>query len=240
MELDSPPPSPSISPSKGWTASLQKAKDKADTPPVMSKPMAKSKTSRNNRGGRRVGRNQYTKDRDLNGNVDSDTPMRDTGDVNGNTNGRNSPGHNNINGESGRSSKAKTHPARTSLNEMKRRVAAILEFVGQMQTQASRQPTNGKGSDKSGSGSEKGTPAAGALSVTGVASLVKAVQAATEDMAASTAEAAENDGGDASDVKGLLKLRDDGDFRDMGSAEMMEALTRELIAWQRVYGVYSR
>lgn len=235
MDPDSPPPSPSISPSKAFAAASQKAKDKADTPPVTSKPAVKSKNARTNRGGRRVGRNQYTKDRDLNGNVDSDTPMRDTGDANGNTNGRNSPGHNNINGESGRSSKAKTHPARTSLNEMKRRVAAILEFVGQMQTQASRSSTNGKGSDKSGSGSEKGTPTGGA--VAGVASLVKAVQAATEDIAASNAET-ENDGD--VDVKGKLKLRDDGDFRDMGSAEMMEALTRELIAWQRVYGVYSR
>lgn len=225
-DLDSPPPSPSISPSKALAASLQKGKDKAETPPVPSKSTSKSKSARNNRGGRRIGRNQYTRDRDLNG--DTDSAMRD--DHNGNGTGRNSPGSNNVNGESGRSSKAKTHPARTSLNEMKRRVAAILEFVGQMQTQSSRHPQPGKSSDKSGSGSEKGTPAA----VAGVASLVKAVQAVTEDMAEIEAES-----GDA-DPKGKLKFRDDGEFRDMGSTDMMETLTRELIAWQRVYGVYSR
>ena len=226
MSVDSPPPSPSVSPSKGLAASLQKGKDKAETPPATSKAFPKSKNARNNRGGRRVGRNQYTRDRDVNG--DTDSAMRD--DVNGNGTGRNSPGSNHINGESGRSSKAKTHPARTSLNEMKRRVAAILEFVGQMQTQSSRHAAPGKNRDKSGSGSEKGTPAG----VAGVASLVKAVQAATEDIADLEAE-----NGDV-DPKGKLKFRDDTDFRDLGSTDMMEALTRELIAWQRVYGVYSR
>lgn len=238
MSLDSPPPSPSMSPSKALAASLQKGKDKAETPPILSKSSSKSKHARTNRGVRRVGRNQYTKDKDLNGHLDADTPLRDAGDHNGNGTGRTSPSHNNsnnINGESGRSSKAKTHPARTSLNEMKRRVAAILEFVGQMQTQSSRQPANGKSGDKSGSGSgsEKGTPAV----VAGVASLVKAVQAATEDIAGDDAE---NGGGAGADAKGKLKLRDDGEFKDMGSTDMMEALTRELIAWQRVYGVYTR
>ncbi|ETN40197.1 uncharacterized protein HMPREF1541_04473 [Cyphellophora europaea CBS 101466] len=243
-DIDSPPPSPSVSPSKALGAALQRRKDKAETPPASSRPAPKPKNSRN-RGGRRVGRNQYTRDRDFNGMLDSGTPMGDMSEHNGNANGRNSPGHYNINGESGRSSKAKTHPARTSLNEMKRRVAAILEFVGQMQTQSSRHLAANKGggragggADQSGSGSssEKGTPAAAAATAAaGVASLVKAVQAATEDVA--EAEALDEDGDAA---KGKLRFRDDGEFRDMGSTEMMEALTRELIAWQKVFGVYSK
>jgi hypothetical protein len=237
MHLDSPPPSPSVSPSKH----AHRGKDANDNHTANTGKVAgKSKNARNARSGRRLGRNQYTRDRDL-ANGDGNTPMRDVGhDLNGNANGRGSPHHNGINGESGRSSKAKTHPARTSLNEMKRRVAAILEFVGQMQTQSSRQSASGKDTKSgSGSNSEKSTPVTGSL---GVAGLIKAVQAAT-DLVAGDA-----DGDDSSDatgnsnglVAGKLKLRDETEFRAMGSTEMMESLTRELIAWQRVYGVYSR
>jgi hypothetical protein len=237
MDLDSPPPSPSVSPSKH----AQRGKDANDNHAGNAgKSTAKSKNARNARTGRRLGRNQYTRDRDL-ANGDGDTPMRDVGhDANGSGNGRGSPHHNGINGESGRSSKAKTHPARTSLNEMKRRVAAILEFVGQMQTQSSRQSNSGK-ETKSGSGSnsEKSTPVTGALGVVG---LMKAVQAASDHVAG------EVDGDDSSDatangnglVVGKLKLRDEGEFRAMGSTEMMESLTRELMDWQQVYGVYQR
>jgi hypothetical protein len=195
-----------------------KGKDKAETPPVIGKSTAKAKNSRNNKGVKRVGRNQYTRDRDLNGNMDNESIY----DHNGNGTGRGSPGQTHTNGESGRSSKAKTHPARTSLNEMKRRVAAILEFVGQMQTHTSRQ--TGKNGDKSGSGSEKGTPAV----TSGVAGLIKAVEAMTEDMMSTDPET------------GKLTFRKDNDFKDMGSSDMMETLIQELIAWQRVYGVYSR
>jgi hypothetical protein len=142
--------------------------------------------------------------------------------VNGNGNGH---------GGSGKMSKAKTHPARTSINEMKRRVAAILEFVGQMQTKQSAS-TSGKDTPNSnGSGNNgKELPVAG---------LVKAVQAATEEMDAPAAE----DGGDGQvngEEKVKMTLRDDTEFRGLGSTDMMETLTKELVGWQSVYGVYSR
>jgi hypothetical protein len=158
--------------------------------------------------GRRIGANQYTRGRDA---ATEDTPgPNGESHTNGNSGGgspaANGVHHNGIiNGESGRSSKAKTHPARTSLNEMKRRVAAILEFVNQMQAQtelkqpstASKNDKNGKGTGGESSGSEKGgasTPSAGgavqdpaaaaaaAATAGAVADMVKAVRDATADL----------------------------------------------------------
>ena len=170
--------------------------------------------------------------------------MRDTShERNGNGDSPNGRNHDKINGESGRSSKAKTHPARTSMNEMKRRVAAILEFVGKLQTQ--RNNASGGSSGKGNSNSGGGTPDANGNSANGVelavAGLVKAVQAVqeeTENVIANGEGSSSEDGAEQRIAK--LNLREDGDFRTMASQEMMETLTRELVGWQRVYGFYSR
>lgn len=138
----------------------------------------------------------------MNGDV-SDTPGREESHE-GSPNG--------VNGESGRSSKAKTHGARTSLNEMKRRVAAILEFVGRMQGEG-QTGANSRSSEGSG-----GTPNGTSISLP-TASLVQAVEMAMGKGPGTIIE----------DVK---------EFREMGSSEMMDVLTRELIGWQNVYGRY--
>lgn len=144
---------------------------------------------------------------------------------NGNGNASDTPGReeshegspNGINGESGRSSKAKTHGARTSMNEMKRRVAAILEFVGRMQGETGlAQGVNSRSSEGSG-----GTPNGNGSAAATAASLVQAVE-----MAMGT---------------GLVPVGEEAgrkEFREMGSGEMMEVLTRELVGWQNVYGRY--
>ena len=197
---DSPPPTPTFSPTK------PAAQPSKDTPPppksnisnLRNKP-GHARSQGNRRG--RLGRNQYTRDRELtNGDV-SDTPGREESHE-GSPNG--------INGESGRSSKAKTHGARTSMNEMKRRVAAILEFVGRMQGEGQ---AGSRSRSSEGSGS---TPNGAGVSLP-TASLVQAVEKA---------------------MSGGLVVEDGKEFREMGSAEMMEALTTELIGWQNVYGRY--
>ena len=149
------------------------------------------------------------------------------------------------------------------MNEMKRRVAAILEFVGQLQTQ--RGTTNGTGSGGSSGGGKGGSTPNGTATISGtdstaaalgMAGIVKAVQAAQEDVeklekdtvAAAAAEHVNGEVGDGGGSNGeatagvlpKLNLRDDGEFKGMGSGDMMETLTRELVAWQRVYGFYSR
>ncbi|KIW70726.1 hypothetical protein, variant [Phialophora macrospora] len=256
---DSPPPTPSLSPAK---AAQSNGKPKAETPPS-----GRSNTTSRKTGGKpplrrgRLGRNQYTRDRE-NGDEES-TPARDGphetygGDKPGGasppTNGadgkdhiRQGTGHgHNINGESGRSSKAKTHPARTSMNEMKRRVAAILEFVGRMQTErttqiAAQNTASGHGSggsskgtntpnglSKSSGGSRLGAAGASELPT---ASLVRAVEAGLKDV----------QGNGRDDGENPMVMMDEKDFGTMGSVDMMESLTKNLVQWQSTYGVYSR
>ncbi|OQU97361.1 hypothetical protein CLAIMM_03299 [Cladophialophora immunda] len=229
-------------------------KTKADTPPS-----GRSNHNHNRKpGGRlparrgRLGRNQYTRDQ-MNGEDGDHTPLRDgSHDINGHdTRNGGSPsgadrkgsaggtgGVHCINGESGRSSKAKTHPARTSLNEMKRRVAAILEFVGRMQTerttqvQAAIQVSGGSGGSSKGSMTPNGiskssSTSSSAGSALPTASLVRAVEAGLKDVK-------------EKDDDNVVSMMDEREFATMGSVDMMETLTRELVQWQSVYGVYSR
>lgn len=231
FDLDSPPPTPSLSPSK---AAQPNGKPKADSPPSARPNSINSrKTGRPPARRGRLGRNQYT--RDQTHGEDGETPGRDAShDVNGNHGGSPSGnGGNTINGESGRSSKAKTHPARTSLNEMKRRVAAILEFVGRMQTERVVQTNHSSGNGSAGSSKGANTPngvKGSSSSNLPTASLVRAVEAGLQD--ARQAKEKEDEM--------IISLLDEKDFGTMGSVEMMETLTRELVQWQSVYGIYSR
>jgi len=136
------------------------------------------------------------------------------------------PGANGINGESGRSSKAKTHPARTSLNEMKRRVAAILEFVGHMQTERGAHSHQSSGSASSkGANTPNGVRLVAASLPT--ATLVRAVEAGLKEAGTKDEETG-------------VGMADEKEFANMDSVEMMETLTKELVQWQSIYGVYSR
>ena len=227
---ESPVPTPSLSPLKGASQAVQK---KDPSPSHRAPPHITRKGGRPTARRGRVGRNQYTRDL-VNGEA-SDTPNRDT--PHDGPNG--SPlGANGINGESGRSSKAKTHPARTSMNEMKRRVAAILEFVSRMQIERPVTKSNGSGDlGTSSSGNSKegantpngvvlnGGSSASSGSASGAslpgAALVSAVEAGLKRNVVSAGE------GDNARI-----------FTEMGSGEMMESLTGDLVHWQSIYGKY--
>jgi hypothetical protein len=112
------------------------------------------------------------------------------------------------------------------MNEMKRRVAAILEFVSKMQgdTGAKNSQNNSHGSSSGPSGSR--TPNGVSQSASNgsggnlqTVALLKGVEA----------------GLSAAQVNGEKAERE---FRDMASGEMMNVLTRELVGWQSVYGKY--
>lgn len=220
MLADSPPPTPTLSPSK--PIENKNGKSKADTPQP-SKAKAKG-GARPGARGKRVGRNQYTKDL-----YDSfDTPHR--------SDSRDGASYNSLYAlhEKGRSSKARTHPARTSLNEMKRRVAGILEIVSQMQTSYNKLnnvATSGSSSNSRSSenGKGNGTPNTNGRSVTSMPSSKMAeIVTASLQNSESTIE------------DGKMKSTNDLDFSKMGSAQMMETLTNELVGWQTQFGVYSR
>lgn len=112
---------------------------------------------------------------------------------------------------------------------MKKRVAAILEFVNQMQTQHSKDKTrsNSNGSNSRSSGSVKGNSTPNGMQIGGMptSSLVQAVTAGLES---------------ADTDHGKLMFTDEADFSKMGSPQMMETLMKELVGWQSQFGIYSR
>lgn len=138
---------------------------------------------------------------------------------------------------------------------MKRRVAAILEFVGQLQqTQTQQTQQNGK---NSGNGSGNGTKGANTPLVNGQSAVaveqVKVVQGLLLGLQEQTGadekmgqEGGGGGGGGQDDMDGVtggemkVKMREDGEFRGLESGEMMKCLVGELEGWQRVFGVYSR
>ena len=142
------------------------------------------------------------------------------------------------------------------MNEMKRRVAAILEFVGRMQGegQAHIQGQGGQGansnsrSSEGGSGSG-GTPNNGGANMNGngnvgglptamASSLVQAVELAIGKGVVGSGSMVVVEDSTMTGAGGGTTIATGKDFREMGSGEMMETLTRELIGWQNVYGRY--
>ena len=218
--IESPPPTPGISPSKqGEKPTSTKEKSATSNPPPANRLNAVNhrKTGRPPARRGRLGRNQYTRDLPLEG---DGSPSRDrSNEVNGTS--RSPPNANGINGESGRSSKPKYHnPTRTSMNEMKRRVAAILEFINRMQTDKTSQ-------NSSASASEKGSKAAATPNGVSSASAASAGPSSAALLQAVEAGLAPSNNG------GPVR-----NFNEMPSSDMMETLGQELVQWQAFYGKY--
>lgn len=109
---------------------------------------------------------------------------------------------------------------------MKRRVAAILEFVGHMQTERGAQSHHSSGSASS-KGANTPNGAKGPTLHLPTATLVRAVEAGLKESR-------------SNEEDGLVHLTNEREFATMGSIEMMETLTKELVLWQTSYGTYSR
>jgi hypothetical protein len=119
-------------------------------------------------------------------------------------------GHNGGSGETGRPSKPKyMNPHRTTMNEMKRRVAAILEFISQMKAELGTEHANAA------------TPTSGSSSVA-AAAMIRGVEA---ELAGILAAHGDDKGGGK-------------DFGEMTSGEMMGDLVRKLVGWQNEFGRY--
>ncbi|KAL1958694.1 hypothetical protein VTO42DRAFT_4037 [Malbranchea cinnamomea] len=223
---DEPEP-PEASPSKA--SSNPPAQSTADTPetaPESAAPKASTrKTGRPARRGR-VGRNQYTRDRDVNGNMDGsytngNSPRR--GQSRDGANGDSPTGANGVQlngGESGRPSRPRyMNPNRTTMNDMRKRVAAILEFISRMQVEMAASaeqatPPN----DEEGKVSSK-------PSLVEAAFLVQ--NAANGDSSTPTSKTQNGD-----------DTPKERDFKELSSVEMMDVLTRGLLKWQQEYGKY--
>ncbi|KAI9664286.1 MAG: hypothetical protein M1829_005841 [Trizodia sp. TS-e1964] len=189
-----------------------------DTPTPPAVPPAPSNTSHRKTGRPparkgRVGRNQYSKDREgyheFNGigspgrsrsrDRRDDTPYGPTGNVNP---------HQNLNSEAGKPSKPRyMNPHRTTMNDMKRRVANILDFISRTQLELA---------------GEKTPPAA----IEGAASAL--MRGIADGLPMITV----NDGGE----KSLAGEITEKEFSQLTSLEMMDVLTRKLVLWQKDFG----
>lgn len=194
--------------------------------PAASRPSTRKSGRPPARRGGRVGRNQYTRDRDMNGNgIDTglaNSPRRglshDTGADSPRT-GSNGPHVNGGGGESGKPSRPRyMHPQRTTMNEMKRRVAGILEFISRMQVEMA---VAGESSSPTGNGNDRlnGAGSSGAL-----------LKGMLEQL-----EGAISDGGDSGPPTDAGDPREK-DFKELSSVEMMDVLTRHLLKWQQEFG----
>jgi hypothetical protein len=102
------------------------------------------------------------------------------------------------------------HPQRTSLNEMKRRVAAILEFISRTQLEMA-----------SAAAGEDTPPAGGKANETATATMLRTI--------ADALPANATDGGPEAAGK-------EKPFAELTSLEMMDVLTRRLVLWQKHFG----
>ncbi|KAI2701629.1 hypothetical protein DTO012A7_1192 [Penicillium roqueforti] len=181
----------------------------------------------------RVGRNQYTKDRDTNGNGDvgymANSPRRGQSHEVGGDSPR--LGYSGVNGahvnggESGRPSRPRhMHPHRTTMNEMKRRVAAILEFISRMQVEMA------VSSENSSTPTGNGDRAQGLL----LKSMVDQIE---NDMPSARSDGGES--GPATTDGGYGESTNhERDFKELSSVEMMDVLTRHLLKWQQEFGKF--
>ena len=241
-------PLPNNTPSKDGEPSLPPAASQASPPnsTPIPKPSHHKKTGRPPARRGRVGRNQYTKDRDPRLDA-TNSPLRShshSGDVDksprylGNGNGNTSAGNNHgwgPNADNGKPSKPRyMNPNRTTMNDMKRRVSGILEFISR--TQVEMAAARGRG--------EAITATKSSSSLMNRTHSTATLAAANGGGKAATQPPDKQESGISGDVQdgdavGEKPTRTDLDveaFRNLSSVEMMEALTRGLMRWQGDFG----
>lgn len=119
-------------------------------------------------------------------------------------------------GDTGRPSKPRhMHPQRTTMNEMKRRVAAILEFISRMQVEMAVASENS--STPTGSNGDR---TQGLLLKSMVEQIEQSMPMPSDGESAGDAEPHEKD------------------FNELSSVEMMDVLTRHLLKWQQEFGKF--
>ncbi|KAB8213916.1 hypothetical protein BDV33DRAFT_209777 [Aspergillus novoparasiticus] len=222
-----------VSPTKTVATNLEPPQPSPDTTapapePAPSRPSTRKSGRPPARRGGRVGRNQYTRDRDVNGNGDSsfmmNSPRRgQSHDTNGDSPRVGGANGTYLNGsESGKPSRPRYVNQRTTMNEMKRRVAAILEFISRMQVEMA---SAGESTTPPGINSDR---------LNGI--LMKAVSEQLENAMASTVS--EADSGTATTDGEAGAVSTEKEFKDLSSVEMMDVLTRHLLKWQQEYGKF--
>ncbi|KXH69223.1 PHD-finger domain-containing protein [Colletotrichum salicis] len=191
-----------------------------DTPPANQVPVGSShkKTSRNNQK-RGKGRNQYTKDRDDNEDTPARSMSRDIGRNYDDHAGAGTSKHSHSDHPKHTRTKANSAHSKVSMNDMKRRVSAFLDFISKTQVELAGEALPGSRSSQNSSQqqSPRATAAPDALKIS-----VNGDSAIAKNSPIGTA---------ATDGNGL----ESKDFKALNCVEMMDALTRDLLRWQNQY-----
>lgn len=115
------------------------------------------------------------------------------------------------------------------MNEMKRRVAAILEFISRTQLEMAageQTPSNGAGAAAGGGGTS--------AYMAGLAEGLRPILA----MNLNRDQAAETEKEIGSAAAAVAVVGGEREFVELSSTEMMDVLTRNLVLWQKEYGKY--
>lgn len=118
------------------------------------------------------------------------------------------------------------NPSRTTMNDMKRRVAGILEFIGRTQVEMAAEVPLGPAS-KSTSISSKETGTAEAP-----------VTPPDDEQNNEDSNAPQQQDQQQKMLAAINADLDLDQFKHLGSLEMMEVLTRKLMKWQGEHGKY--
>lgn len=229
------------SPSKSAAPAAKSAKSAniKQTPPVAATgaPPKRNTKPATRRG--KVGRNQYTKDREIGDTRSIEArPIhsRDGDDGNGSSDGQAA-----LLPNGSRPAKQKhMNPNRTSMNEMRKRAAGILEFISRTQIEmAVDKPTSDGDSPpaaqaagavaasatSSSSNSAKGLP-------NGSSKLANEIRSEPDEDKAAEAISAETPTTTSDDRPKM----EDIDFKSLDTLRMMDVLSREIHHWQQVHG----
>lgn len=182
-----------------------------DTPPSAPVPISHKKGGRppNARKGK-VGKNQYTKDRETQDQDEKSPKRSQSRDVVRNGDDSNHPTSTKASVSEARVSKLKGSGSKVSMGDMKKRVSAILGYISRTQVELA---------------SESLSPAAGAAAekmIRGIADGLPMIKVNCED----DANGARTNGGPAAQEK---------EFKDLACVEMMDVLTRQLVKWQKEF-----
>lgn len=112
------------------------------------------------------------------------------------------------------------NPQRTTMNEMKRRVAGILEFISRMQVEMA---VAGETITPPGNGDQQN----GSLTKAAIDQIETASLPNTNEVGSGTAS-----------TDGEAGASKEKEFKDLSSVEMMDVLTRHLLKWQQEYGKF--
>lgn len=113
------------------------------------------------------------------------------------------------------------------MNEMKRRVAAILEFISRMQVEMAVASENSLTPTGNGDRSQ-------GLLLKSMVDQLDSAMASISDGGESMPAVTDGDG----DTASASASAPEKDFKDLSSVEMMDVLTRHLLKWQQEYGKF--